>query len=76
MLSLFLVFVFVSSAKPWDIVARLLLLLGSSLRRLIVVLGLEALSIVRPSLGMTVYCHLAEVTRRVWHGVVGIVSIL
>lgn len=78
LLSLFLVFVFVclSSAKPWYILAWLLLLLGGILRGLIGVLCLEALSIVRPSLGMIVNLHLVGVTRWVWHGVIGTVSIL
>lgn len=79
LLSLFLVFVFVglSSAKSWHILARLLLLLlRCILRGLIGVLGLEALTIVRPSLGMIVNLHLVGVTRRVGHGVAGVVSIL
>lgn len=78
LLSLFLVFVFVglSSAKSWHILAWLLLLLRCILRGLISVLGLEALTIVRPSLGMIVNLHLVGVTRRVRHGVTGIVSIL
>lgn len=65
LLSLFLVFVLVgfSSAKPWHILALLLLLLGGILGGLIGILGLEALSIVRPSLGMIVNLHLVGVTR-------------
>lgn len=78
LLSLFLVLVLVglSSAKPRYILARLLLLLGGILRGLVGVLGLEALSIVGPSLGMTVNLHLVGVARWVWHRVIGTVSIL
>lgn len=78
LLSLFLVFVFVglSSAEAWAILAvLLLLLLGGILRGLICVLGLEALSIVRPRLGMVVNLHLTGVAWWVLHGVIGIVSI-
>lgn len=75
LLSLFLVFVLVglSSAEPGSILTRLL---GRILRGLIGALGLEALSIVRPSLGMIVNLHLVGVTRWVRHGVIGTVSIL
>lgn len=78
LLSLFLVFVFVglSSAKSWHILAWLLLLLRCVLRGLIGVLGLEALTVARPSLGMIVNLHLVGVTRGVGHGVTGVVSIL
>lgn len=76
-MSLFLVFVFVglSSAKSWQILAWQLLVLWGCLRGLIGILGLETLPIVGPSLGMIVYLHLVGVTGWIRHGVIGTVGI-
>lgn len=77
LLSLFLIFVFVglSPAKSGQILAWQLLVLWCTLRGLIGILGLEALTIVGPPLGMIVHLHLVGFTRWVGHGVAGAIGI-